>query len=284
MDGAAVKSEIDRLGPWLHDIEVLPGLRTGAARPADDPDKDVPKSFDPGLMMKRLVDDIYGDLAGRSFLDCGCNAGGHTFAAAGMGAGRTLAFDARQHWLDQAAFLGRHFDAPQAEFKRLTLSDLEALAPEPFDITLFSGLFYHLPDPVAGLKAAADLTRELLIVNTSVLPKPYPGLVLSRESAVHVLSGVDGLAWLPTGPEVMQEILQWCGFPHARADLYWTPGKPRDWMRLQIIAARDEATFARYDLRRPEARLNQPVRARRNPVRRALGAAHRRLKALRAVS
>lgn len=280
MERAAVKDEIDRLGPWLHDIEVLPGLRTGAARPAEDAYKEVPQNYDPELMMRRLVEDIYGDLGGRSFLDCGCNAGGHSFAAARMGAGRTLAFDARQHWLEQAAFLGRHSEAPLVQLQRLTLADLTALDLEPFDVTLFSGLFYHLPDPVAGLKAAADLTRELLIVNTSVLPKPYPGLVLSRESSVHVLSGIDGLAWLPTGPEVMQQILHWCGFPHVRVDLYWTPGKPRGWMRLQILAARDEATFARYDERRPEAALSRYVRPPRRSLRRMLAAARRRLRAL----
>lgn len=280
MEQAAIRDEIDRLGPWLHDVEVLPGLRTGAARAADNPDKGVRESFDPGQMIRRLVEDLYGDLAGRSFLDCGCNAGGHAFAAASLGAGRTLAFDARQHWLDQAAFLGRHLEAPQLQFQRLTLAELAALAPEPFDVTLFSGLFYHLPDPVAGLKAAADLTREMLIVNTSVSPQTWPGLVLSRESAIHVLSGVDGLAWLPTSPDVMQQILSWCGFPHARVDLYWKPGQPRDWMRLQILAARDEATFARYDQRRPDAAPGPDIRPLRHPVRRVLGAARRRLMAL----
>ena len=44
VERAAVKDEIDRLGPWLHDIEVLPGLRTGAARPAEDAYKDVPQN------------------------------------------------------------------------------------------------------------------------------------------------------------------------------------------------------------------------------------------------
>lgn len=282
MERAAVKDEIDRLGPWLHDVEVAPGVRTGAARPADDADKEVSQSYDPWRMMRPLVEDLYGDLAGRSFLDCGCNAGGHSFAAASMGAGRTLAFDARQHWLDQAAFLGQRFEAPQVQFQRLTLADLAALDLEPFDVTLFSGLFYHLPDPVAGLKAAADLTREMLIVNTSVSPRSYPGLMLSRESSTKVLSGVDGLAWLPTGPQVMQQILQWCGFPYVRVDRYWKHAEPSGWMRLQILAARDEATFARYDERRPDAALSRHVR--RNPMHRVLRAARRRLKALGAPS
>jgi SAM-dependent methyltransferase len=207
-------------------------------------------------MMRWVVEQVYPDgLAGRSFLDCGCNAGGHAFGAVALGAGRSYAFDARQFWLDQAAFLANHIDAPQITFAKHELADLPALGLEPFDVTLFGGLFYHLPDPVAGLKIAADLTRELLIVNTSAKPGPGKALQLNRESATQVLSGVDGLAWLPTGPEVMQDILAWCGFPHVRVDFNRTPNEGRGWRRLQIFAARDAATFGHYDRVRPDAML-----------------------------
>ena len=276
METAMVEQEIARLGPWLHDIEVSPGMRTGAVAGSTEADKEVLQSYSPDRMIEHLVGSVFGgDLAGRSFLDCGCNAGGHSFAAARLGAGRGLAFDARQHWLDQAAFLARFHDAPQLELRRLTLGELPALALEPFDVTLFSGLFYHLPDPVAGLRHAADLTRELLVVNTSVKPRRHRGLELSWESTSVALSGVDGLAWLPTGWEVMGDILAWCGFPHVRIDLYWTPrmlGRPRGWRRLQMLAARDERTFERYDQVRPQAhpdRRNRASRHVRKLVRRA---------------
>ena len=262
-------------------MEVLPGLWTGSARAAEDPDKAVPISFKPTDMMGLLANDLYGgDLAGRSLLDCGCNAGGLSFAAAKLGAGRIFAFDARQHWLDQAAFLARHLDIPQVRLECLMLSDLPGLNLEPFDITMFAGLFYHLPDPVAGLKAAADLTRELIIVNTAVMPQPYDGLVLNSESPTQVLSGVDGLAWLPTGPRVLARVLSWCGFPHVRVDVDWNWGPP-GWKRLQVIAARDETTFARYDQRRPDARLSRFVGPKVSPSRRVIRGVSRRLKSLR---
>ncbi len=270
MEAATVAQEIARLGPWLHDVEVAQGMRTGAVAGSADPDKRVLMSYSPDLMIENLVDLVYGgSLDGRSFLDCGCNAAGHAFAAARLGAGRSLAFDARQHWLDQGAFLARFQDVPNLDVRQLTLADLPGLQLEPFDVTLFSGLFYHLPDPVAGLRNAADLTRELLIVNTSVRPRRHHGLELSLESKSARLSGVDGLVWLPTGWEVMRDILAWCGFPHVRIDLYWTPkmlGRPRGWRRLQMLAARDEQTFARYDQVRPQGHPNRPNRISR-PVR-----------------
>jgi SAM-dependent methyltransferase len=203
--------------------------------------------------MNHLFGSIYPEgLQGRSFLDCACNSGGHSIAAARHGAGRGFAFDARQHWVDQAQFLARNCGAPDLTVKRCTLDDLPGMGLEPFDVTLFAGIFYHLPDPVAGLKIAADMTKELLIVNTAVRPRRDRGLILNFESDTHVLSGVDKLAWLPTGPAVMKDLLSWCGFRHSRIDLYWSSG-PRGWKRLQMIAARDESALAAYDRVRPDA-------------------------------
>ena len=44
--------------------------------------------------------------------------------------------------------------------------DLPELGLEPFDITIFDGLFDHLPTPSPGLKIAADLTSELMVFDT----------------------------------------------------------------------------------------------------------------------
>lgn len=258
-DTTILTAEIARLGPWLHDIEVAPGVRTGTPRETDDPDKVVGAFFHPEVMMGRLIEDLFGgDMGGRSLLDCACNAGGLSFAAAKLGAGRTLAFDARRHWIDQAEFLKRFFPTPELELRTLTLDDLPGLGLDPFDVTLFSGIFYHLPDPVAALKIAADLTKELIIINTAVLPRREKALMLSFESPTIALSGVDGLAWLPTGPEVMADILGWCGFPHVRVDRYWKLAVPRGWRRLQIVAARDASALERYDRVRPDAHPNRP--------------------------
>jgi hypothetical protein len=75
----------------------------------------------------------------------------------------------------------------------------------------FKGLFYHLPDPVSGLRIAADLTKELLILNTATLPGPEGALMLADEG-YELMSGVYGLCWYPTGPVVLERILRWMGF------------------------------------------------------------------------
>ena len=247
----ALRSEIRRLGPWHHDIELASGIRTGEiSRSQDYPDTFGETSIiDPRRNLAAIVQSVFpGGLGGRSFLDCACNAGGYVFAAAEMGAGRGFGFDVREHWIAQARLLSRYLPGPDISFATRALADLPALRLEPFDVTLFSGIFYHLPDPVTGLRLAADHTRELLIVNTAIRLGHSEGLQLNQESRTDVMSGVEGLAWFPTGDRVVREILAWCGFPHTRLDFRRVGGN--GFGRIQIFAARNEETFSHYDRHR----------------------------------
>jgi tRNA (mo5U34)-methyltransferase len=267
MNPADLRAEIVRLGPWHHDVEIAAGIRTGEPAPPGryPPQLGSPTVVRPELWMASLLEDVFPDgLAGRSFLDCACNAGGYLFAAAPLGAGRSFGFDVRDHWISQARFLARHLPSDNIEFATCDLMSLPDLGLEPFDITLFMGIFYHLPDPIAGLRIAANHTRELLIVNTAILPGSDAALVLNRESDTHVMSGVHGLAWLPTNERVLRDILDWCGFPHARVHFKTRPAGYRH--RIEILAARDESTFAHFDALHPP----RPARGVAHWVRRLL--------------
>lgn len=260
----AVAAEIRRLAPWHHDVEIAPGLTTaGAAAGAPyPPELGTPTVVDPQLNLELLVQDVFPEgLAGRSFLDCACNAGGYVFAAKRLGAGRCFGFEVRDHWLEQAHFLSRHLPSPDIDFAQSRLEDLPSLGLAPFDVTFFSGIFYHLPDPIAGLRSAADLTKELIVVNTAAFPGDGRSLVLNREGVVPVMSGVDGLAWLPNGDRVVRELLAWCGFPHSRLRFHRVPSKDR--LRIEVLGARDAATFHHFDATCGEAVPARPGRVRR---------------------
>jgi hypothetical protein len=160
-----------------------------------------------------------------------------------LGAGRIFGFDVREHWIRQAKFLLEHREWPSdgIRFEVLDLYDLPKRGLEPFDITLFKGIFYHLPDPVAGLKLAADMTREVLIVDTHVrVDLPDGMLVLQQEGTEHPMSGVYGLNWFPTGPDVMARILNWMGFEETRLTSWIASHthEGEEFGRLQIAAAR----------------------------------------------
>lgn len=255
MNTEELRAEIRRLGPWHHDMRVAPGIRTGEVV------KDVayPPSYgrvtmiQPERWIGRLIEEVFPDgLNGRSFLDCACNGGGYLLAAAERGAGRCFGLDVRDHWIDQARFVARETGARGVEFTTADLHTLPEMELEPFDVTLFMGIFYHLPDPIASLRMVADHTKELLVLNTAYQPGGGDALRLNLESETLVMSGVHRLAWLPTSELVLREILHWCGFPHVRTTRR-LPLPGGHFHRIELFAAREASTFSRFDVLRPDA-------------------------------
>ena len=250
-------SEGRALAPWHLAFDVNSELNT-----RDFGDAEHSADFGHITMLER--EDLFGGtlgkvfpggLAGRSVLDCACNCGAYLFFAKEAGAGRCLGFDLREHWIEQARFLANHRERPTDDmrFEVSDLYDLPALDPGRFDVTLFLGIFYHLPDPITGLKLVADLTDEVLIINTATkagLPDGH--LVAEQESSTKLMSGKYGLSWLPTGPDVLIRILRWLGFAEARCSVWRHAPRQRDDLdRVEVIAARTPGFFSAWDAAAP---------------------------------
>jgi SAM-dependent methyltransferase len=241
-----LREEIIRLGPWHYDIEVTPEISTRVWQ--DAPPGTYPESFGPVTItdvelpfMYKLRRQYPDGLDGRTMLDCACNCGAYLFWAKEYGAGECFGFDVREHWIDQARFLAGNRTEPSdgIRFEVRDLYDLPDLELEPFDVTLFNGIFYHLPDPIRGLKIAADLTKDLLIVNTATRSGLPDGLLsVAQESRENLLDGVYGLNWLPTGPEVVEKILRWLGFADTFVPWWKEESHIPGWGRLEIIGSR----------------------------------------------
>jgi tRNA (mo5U34)-methyltransferase len=258
LNTAALRDEVIRLGPWHIDIEITPEVSTRAF--LDAPPGTYAKElgeisfYSPRAGFLRRLGRLFPDgLEGRSVLDCACNCGAHLFYAKEAGAGRCFGFDVREHWIDQARFLAAHRTGPSDDmrFEVSDLHDLPALAPGSFDVTFFFGLFYHLPDPVIGLKLAADQTEELLVLRTATKAGHADGtLAIERESSTQLMSGAYGIGWFPTGPEVLTRILAWLGFPEVRCSLWRHPPQQReDLDLLELLAARRSGYFDGWDAR-----------------------------------
>lgn len=112
------------------------------------------------------------DLSGRSVLDIGAWNGVYSFEAKRRGARRVVATDAPT-WTDPAANGHGAFQFAR-EILGLDVEDavigVDDMTPdmfgELFDVVLFLGVFYHLPDPLLSLKRAAAMCRDLFIVET----------------------------------------------------------------------------------------------------------------------
>jgi tRNA (mo5U34)-methyltransferase len=250
---ANLMAEGRALVPWHLPVDVTDEIST-----RDFADAPYPESFgrialiDPRERFMATLQKLYPEgLDGRSALDCACNCAGFLFWAKDLGAGHCHGIDVRDHWIAQAQFLraNRTLPSDDMRFEVLDLYDLPARELEPFDLVLFNGIFYHLPDPIAGLKVAADVTREVLIINTSTtIGLPDGQLTASGESLTRGVSGVYGLNWFPSGPDVLFRILGWLGFSEVRVN-WWRrlPDQKPGHARLEVVAARDSSALARFD-------------------------------------
>lgn len=187
---------------------------------------------------------------GKTFLDCACNAGSYCFWMRDMGAANTRGFDVRKHWIDQAMLIKKHRTIHPNDgisFDVCDLMRLPELGVEPVDLVMFKGIFYHLADPIRGLKIAADLAKDTIWLNTSrMFGEDDRALHCVFENVDRKMSGAHSLSWIPTGPKVIAMMLYWLGFTDI-----WHVFSKRDkdspkHGRMELIASRTPGRLDGY--------------------------------------
>ena len=164
---------VERLRPWFHRIDLGGGIVTkhepAAREPLDHP-------LGKWRKIRRWLPE---DLAGKSLLDVGCNAGFYSVEAKRRGAARVLGIDAARFQLRQALFVRRVLGL-DIDFRRMSVYDLSPNDLGQFDITLVLGLLYHCKHLVLALERLAAMTRELLIIETAILTRRKAVQLLRR--------------------------------------------------------------------------------------------------------
>lgn len=205
---------------WWHSIE-LPGDRvTNGGKSREIMQRESGRFFD------TLA------LSGKSFLDIGAWNGGFTLEAFQRGASRIAALD-RYHlpeveasfnalksinyiieqWEMQVELYACNLDNP-----RIDLSGLGQ-----FDVVLFSGVFYHLLNPLSALREVAMLAKEVLIIETLLdsTNDDRPGMIFYPRNEING----DGSNWWGPNVPFLIEYLKVLGY--SRVDVTHTPGSDR---------------------------------------------------------
>src|SRR2546421_790525 len=151
------------LEPWFHRIDLGDGIFTKTESVMGEPVDHPREAWE---VIQRCLP---ADLSGKSVLDVGCNGGFYCGEVKRRGARRVLGVDGQRQHVRQALFV-RKVLGLDLEFRRFSVYDLDPATIGAFDITLALGLVYHLKHLVLALERLYDVTKELLIVETAIIP------------------------------------------------------------------------------------------------------------------
>ncbi|MCA1635830.1 MAG: DUF1698 domain-containing protein [Acidobacteria bacterium] len=132
-----ILSELERLQPWFHRIDLGGGIFTKTESVMGEP---VDHPAGPWEVIGKCIP---ADLAGKSVLDVGCNAGFYAIEAKRRGAARVLGVDGQRQHVRQAVFV-RGALGLDIEYRRMNVYELNRRTVGQFGITLALGLVYHL--------------------------------------------------------------------------------------------------------------------------------------------
>jgi tRNA (mo5U34)-methyltransferase len=148
-----IEREVRSLGQWFHNLD-LRGVKTAPDHFLGDY---------PNVKWQRFAHAIPADLAGKSVLDIGCNAGFYSIEMKRRGATRVVGIDSDDAYLKQARFAADVSGFSDIEFRSLSVYDVGTLG-EKFDIVIFMGVLYHLRHPLLALDTLyEDVVGDLLI-------------------------------------------------------------------------------------------------------------------------
>ena len=139
LHGEALQHEIQRLGPWFHNMH-LGGYTTAPDHFLGDY---------PAVKYASFRDVLPADMTGKTVLDIGCNAGFYALETKRRGASRVLGFDMEDLYLAQARFAATELGL-DVEYRRMNVWQVGELG-ETFDLVIFMGVLYHLRHPLLAL-------------------------------------------------------------------------------------------------------------------------------------
>lgn len=213
-----IRERVGRLGPWFHCIDLGGGLVTKTESAVGEPVEH------PRPTWEKVRACLPEDLAGRSVLDVGCNAGFYAVELKRRGAGRVLGVDSQRNLVRQAVFV-RDALGLDIEYRRMSVYDLDPRGLGQFDVTLALGLVYHCKHLVLALEKLFAVTRDLLVLETAIYPpEKSPGSfayeVGGLQPLLHPLAYVENPGeakeaiynWFLPGVEALRALLRNVGF------------------------------------------------------------------------
>ncbi len=159
MSTATVENPLDQASQikWFHSIDLGNGSIT-------------PGVIDNQKILERIS--LPTDLTDRTVLDIGAWDGFYSFEAERRGAKRVLATDhfcwSGEGWGTKDGFnLAHRILESEVESLDIDIDEINSERLGKFDVVFFLGVLYHLRHPIQALERVADVTADLLILETA---------------------------------------------------------------------------------------------------------------------
>ena len=194
-------AEIIQEQQWHHSFEIYPGISTHG-------------TYDPSSMFDWLQ--LPDNMTGLRLADIGASNGYYALQAYKRGASVTT-FDYRNEF-DSLIYITKILNNMNTPHYCINVLDDSILSHNKFDIVLFLGVLYHLPDPIKALSNILPLVKskifiESLCIDNNIILKD--GTTTGVDATAPNLSGVPIAQYLPN-PSVNSKLS-----PYGDASNFW---------------------------------------------------------------
>ena len=185
-------------------------------------------------------------------LDVGCNAGYFAIQMKMRAAGRVLGIDSMEHFIKQAIAC-RKIWSVDIDYRRMDAHELADIREE-FDLVVFSGVLYHLKNPLQVLEEVGRICRDAILVESEVItddPRNFvylrhgpPGNFRVTACQKGIMKFVerdelngDATNWWVPDTECVLGMLRTAGFKYFSNPVYLTPS------RILVAASKSERSL-----------------------------------------
>jgi SAM-dependent methyltransferase len=228
MDTAMMQQKIERLGPFLHEIELPGGVWT---RPPEVGREQglPPRVRELVTLGFDAIERATGGFEGKRVLEVASNSGGFAVEAARRGASYVLATDVVDRYVEQIGFVRDALDLESVEARKLSVYEISEESVGFFDVVFCFGLLYHLENPVEAVRSLSSVSRHVLAVDSATIPQPEGekiplwGMNLAEMVGQEDPERAETSLWRdrnyvqfkPT-PVAVRRLMRWMGFDEVR--------------------------------------------------------------------
>jgi SAM-dependent methyltransferase len=179
--------------------------------------------------MPTVLEQLGGSFKGMNVLDLGCNCGYWSIQARLLGADHVLGVEGGSDNVEQGRFILDLIGLDGIDYRVGDATKVTREDVGEFDVTFLFGLLYHVSEPVTLIQALYDVTKNLAVVDTSVVPDDSVFLDIRGDEIHNQNFGNNVSVWPSRGAVTF--MLKSVGFKKVLQIPLWNRDLPPDYLQ-----------------------------------------------------